>query len=129
MQVTFWFRGNLWENSLCCCQVMSCSIPSVTIPPGHPRAFAQKKFPAPGHLTVNFFPAPGHLTTPGIKNGGKDVLWPMSLVTKGRFSLQPRPQFKLLWRENIRHLVFCLSDRQRQILEKLFTNFETKTSK
>ena len=65
----------------------------------------------------------------GLKNGGKDVLWPISLVTKGRFSLQPRPQFKLLWRENIRHLVFCLSNRQGQILEKLFMNFETKTSK
>ena len=65
----------------------------------------------------------------GLKHRGKDVLWPMNLVTKGRFSLQPRPQFKLLWRENIRHLVFCLSDRQRQILEKLFLNFETKTSK
>ena len=25
----------------------------------------------------------------GLKHGGKDVLWPMSLVTKGRFSLQP----------------------------------------
>ena len=35
-------------------------------PPGHPRAFAQKKFPSPGHLTVNFFPALGHLTTPRI---------------------------------------------------------------
>ena len=35
-------------------------------PPGHPRAFAQKIFPAPGHLTVNLFPAPGHLTNPGI---------------------------------------------------------------
>ena len=65
----------------------------------------------------------------GLKHGGKDVLWPMSLVTKGRFSLQPRPQFKLLRRENIRHLVFCLSNRQGQVLEKLFMNFETKTSK
>ena len=65
----------------------------------------------------------------GLKHGGKDVLWCMSLVTKGRFSLQPRPQFKLLRRENIRHLVFCLSNRQGQVLEKLFMNFETKTSK
>ena len=65
----------------------------------------------------------------GLKHDGKDVLWPMNLVTKGRFSLQSRPQFKLLWRENIHHLVFCLSDRQRQSLEKLFLNFETKTSK
>ena len=46
--------------------IMSRSIPTLTIPPGTPRAFAQKKFPAPGHLTVIFFPAPGHLTTPGI---------------------------------------------------------------
>ena len=44
---------------------MSRSIPTLTIPPGHPRAFAQRIFPAPGHLTANFFPAPGHLTTPG----------------------------------------------------------------
>ena len=42
--------------------IMSHSIPTLTIPPGHPWAFAQKKFPAPGHLTVNLFPAPGHLT-------------------------------------------------------------------
>ena len=65
----------------------------------------------------------------GLKHGGKDVLWPMSLVTKGRFSLQPRPQFKHLWRESIRHLVFCLSNRQGQVLEKLFMNFETRTWK
>ena len=45
---------------------MSRSIPTLTIPPGHPRAFAQKKFSAPGHLTINYVPAPGHLTNPGI---------------------------------------------------------------
>ena len=33
-------------------------------PPGHPRAFAQKIFPAPGHLTVNLFPAPGAFDKP-----------------------------------------------------------------
>ena len=46
----------------------------------------------------------------GLKHGGTDVLWPMSLVTKGIFSLQPRPQLKLLRQENIRHFAFCLSN-------------------
>ena len=47
-------------------KIMARSIPTLTIPPGHPRTFAQKKFPAPGHLTVNFFAAPGHSETPEI---------------------------------------------------------------
>ena len=64
----------------------------------------------------------------GLKHGGKDVFWPMSLVTKGRFSIQHRPQFKLLWRENIHHFVFCLANEQGHVSEKHFTNFETKTS-
>ena len=33
-------------------------------PSVHPVVFAEKIFPAPGHLTVNFSPALGHLTTP-----------------------------------------------------------------
>ena len=69
-------------------------------------------FPTCGPILSPFLRSPFHSFVPrssttlrvqkygndGLKNGGKDVLWPMSLVTKGRFSLQPRPQFKLLWR-------------------------------
>ena len=57
----------------------------------------------------------------------KDVLCAMSLVTKGRLSLQPKLQFKHLWQVNIRHFVFSLSPFL--IIPWLFTkvSFEIKS--
>ena len=77
---------------------MSRSIPVLTIPSGHPWAFAQKEIPASGHLTVNFPHPSGHLTIQGafackLTENVDLVVAPLRAFAK-RFCAAPRPLCK-----------------------------------